>query len=816
MDKKKIALIVVVLFLLIGLGSFVFANPDQDNNLEGPGVSEDGGSGDGEAIDGTTPTATPTEEGNGQTTLGINPVTTIGNGGTGTGTNGSDSTEVTGGIGNTEMSAYEDAAKIVAELENKVASMTNRDESNAAIDYRTDTDIMNIVNGLPDGEEKDQLLDRLATINKVLDDTKKPVISGIDNGDVTKENVTINVTDDNDVVITATLDGEAIDFTTPLTEEGKYVVIVTDKNFNSSTVEFTIDKHAPEITAKEESVGSFEKNVFSNVSFKLHDNVGVSAYKINNGEYIPVTVSPWSDANYDNIKNQLVYGTNTITLKDVAGNEATYEFVYDNQNPTITVKEGYEGSLEKKVFSNVSFKLTDEYEVVAYKINNGEYKEFTVSKVSDANFANIDNQLVYGTNTITLKDVAGNEATYEFTYDNIAPVVLENNSTGSNDLFSLVNLKLYDANGIVSLVINEVQYPHTGIYIDINDGYIYTFPEGENTIEFTDIAGNKTVYTFTVDKTAPTVKFPSTHNSNANYKNWDTLAVTISDIKLSEVYYAWANTDKYVNATTLVPSENVIDNGNGTYTVNVPTVDGRNRLSIKAIDAAGNVTKVYSTSGAYNIDTTAPVFDLSEIPTTFTIGEDIYKYPQPGKVTDNIDGTISFSKVHMNWYHKNTDGTKGEATQCFGGNNWNTSLTNCEPGDYIITYRVSDNAGNIASEEKMITLVEKKENQAPVVNVIYNYGTSEEYSEPIESGKTYKGVVLSFADDSGSFTLYYDQDNGYTNKVTLVQNTVAQKITNATLDNPYKWNRGASKGLSIYIADNEGKSLFIKNVIIEK
>ncbi len=44
----------------------------------------------------------------------------------------------------------------------------------------------------------------------------------------------------------------------------------------------------------------------------------------------------------------------------------------------------------------------------------------------------------------------------------------------------------------------------------------------------------------------------------------------------------------------------------------------------------------------------------------------------------------------MNWYHKNADGTKGESTQCFGGDNWNTSLTSCEPGDYIITYRVSD------------------------------------------------------------------------------------------------------------------------------
>ena len=1130
MDKKKIALIVVVLFLLIGLGSFVFANPDQDNNLEGPGVSEDGGSGNGEVIDGTEPTATPTEENDGSATE-TTPITTYGNGGNGTGT-GAGNNGTTGGVGNTDMSQYDDARRIIEELENRVNSMKNKDDSNNAVDYRTDTGIIDMVNNLPDGTVKDELKDRLDSINKVLDDTKAPVITGINNGDVTKENVSINVEDENDVTITATLDGEEIDFTTPLTEEGHYVVTVTDKNFNTTTVEFTIDKtpialdwlyvlnnsgtdykvigdgqklyvelvfseeftsipmiqignaeavemschwtnwqtekqyfkcdatitidgstmglengkevpvkitnvldaagnetvltnenitetekyghviydnqapemevlrltnvsrkdengawlqvakagdivrvivqfnenlatlptlkvngtevgvmkydsnmqsytydykvtendvngvmqieisnyadaagnvgvtltnddinhetqnqvvidtvapeyaamgifnwtndndgtdrtyatknehirlyvsfpemlatnpkvdiygmdgkvttldlsyseaakfyfvefdttdefalpegkinfkvygyadeagnvgadltqdmttsneypqviydsinpvlegltdgmytnqpislkisdtnwdyiHVnqvgvkefdehrewtglyddgvyefqafdkagnasevitvtkdsinPEISVKDEYIGDLNKNVFSNVSFKLYDNTGVSAYKINDGDYKPLTVSNWSDANFQNIKNELVYGKNTITLrdvagnettytftydnvaptitvkdgyvgdlekkvfsnvsfslydeyevvaykinegeygeftanswsdanfqnivsrlvygkntitlKDVAGNEAVYEFVYDNVQPTITVKEGYVGSLDQNIFSNVSFSLYDEYEVVAYKINDGEYGEFTANNWSDANFQNIVSRLIYGKNTITLKDVAGNEATYEFTYDNIAPVVLENNSTGSNDIFSLVNLKLYDANGITSLVINGVQYPHTGTYIDINDGYIYTFPEGENTIEFTDIAGNKTVYTFTVDKTAPEVKFPATHNSNADYKGWKTLTITISDTKLSEVYYTWANTNKYVNATTQVPAENITDNGDGTYTVKVPTVDGRNRLNIKAIDVAGNVTEVYSTSGAYNIDLVAP------------------------------------------------------------------------------------------------------------------------------------------------------------------------------------------------------------------
>ena len=244
MDKKKIALIVVVLFLLIGLGSFVFANPDQDNNLEGPGVSEDGGNGDGEVIDGTEPTATPEEE-NDDSATETDPITTYGNGGNGTGT-GAGNNGTTGGVGNTDMSQYDDARRIIEELENRVNSMKNKDDSNNAVDYRTDTGIIDMVNNLPDGTVKDELKDRLDAINKVLDDTKAPVITGINNGDVTKENVTINVTDDNDVTITATLDGEEIEFTTPLTEEGHYVVTVTDKNFNPTTVEFTIDKTAPQ------------------------------------------------------------------------------------------------------------------------------------------------------------------------------------------------------------------------------------------------------------------------------------------------------------------------------------------------------------------------------------------------------------------------------------------------------------------------------------------------------------------------------------------------------------------------------------------
>ena len=202
---------------------------------------------------------------------------------------------------------------------------------------------------------------------------------------------------------------------------GKNTITLKDVAGNETTYEFVYDNVAPTITVKDGYVGNLDKNVFSNVSFKLYDEYEVIAYKINDGEYGEFSVNTWSDANFENIKDRLVYGKNTITLKDVAGNETTYEFVYDNVAPTITVKDGYVGNLDKNVFSNVSFKLYDEYEVIAYKINDGEYGEFTANQWSDANFQNIKDRLVYGKNTITLKDVAGNETTYEFTYDNIAP-----------------------------------------------------------------------------------------------------------------------------------------------------------------------------------------------------------------------------------------------------------------------------------------------------------------------------------------------------------------------------------------------------------
>ena len=175
------------------------------------------------------------------------------------------------------------------------------------------------------------------------------------------------------------------------------------------------DLTAPEIIVKEESKGT--DPYFSNVSFKLHDNYLVKEYEIN-GNVVEVTPNAWTDANFQNIKQYLVAGENTIIVRDMAGNVTTRTFVYDTVAPEMTVKEESKGT--DPYFSNVSFKLHDNYLVKEYEINENVV-EVTPNAWTDANFQNIKQYLVAGENTIIVRDMAGNATTKTFIYDTVAP-----------------------------------------------------------------------------------------------------------------------------------------------------------------------------------------------------------------------------------------------------------------------------------------------------------------------------------------------------------------------------------------------------------
>ena len=198
---------------------------------------------------------------------------------------------------------------------------------------------------------------------------------------------------------------------------GVYKITYTVTDSRGNTVKGTrvveiVDTMVPEIIVKEESVGT--DPYYSKISFKLHDNTQVKEYEIN-GNKVEVIPNAWSDANYQNIKEYLVEGENTILLRDTSGNEASRTFIYDTTAPEITVKEESVGT--DPYFSEVSFKLHDENQVKEYEIN-GNKVEVTPNAWSDANYQNIKKHLVEDKNTILLRDMAGNETIYEFYFDN--------------------------------------------------------------------------------------------------------------------------------------------------------------------------------------------------------------------------------------------------------------------------------------------------------------------------------------------------------------------------------------------------------------
>lgn len=119
------------------------------------------------------------------------------------------------------------------------------------------------------------------------------------------------------------------------------------------------------------------------------------------------------------------------SIPDENGPTNGHRVFYDGTAPEIHVKgtegyieekENYVGNNEQDIYSKVSFKLEDNYKVVEYEINDTLITALTPSSITNANFINIKKYLVEGINTITVRDIAGNESTYTFTYDSIDPV----------------------------------------------------------------------------------------------------------------------------------------------------------------------------------------------------------------------------------------------------------------------------------------------------------------------------------------------------------------------------------------------------------
>ena len=504
MNKKKAGLLIIVLFLIIGLGSFVFANPDNQENFEEGETEErdrqssdrDGGSSsdDSSNEDETDSDVLLTDGSDNQLGNAVN------NNSRGNNLFGNDDSTLPDGTGQTSgpdkvpvdnIDYYADALKAVEQaesslvqgdvdyaaslvdkvtnqsqkdelnkrldavqdiidvtslierLEEMVANSTNRDGILDSIDYRDNEKIEELVNDLINGDAKDDLVDRLETVNKILNDNKGPVISGIENNSFTNDDVALTISDANEVTTKVTLNGKEVEYIDTFTEEGTYVVTVVDAAFNETTLTFTIDRTKPVVGGVEDG-----KYYNTDVAVTIDDTNPDTVHLHKNGEL----VKPYNAG--DPITEE---GTYTVVVTDKADNKSKeITFVIDkhveepkwvyilnvsDENNRKTIRDGQtlrvEVNFDEELTELPVLTIGNSQSVTFKKCNETDYGKYVcVADITiDNTVANLEDGKEIPFTVTNIIDKAGNPITLDnddvtntknygqVTYDGTAPVI---------------------------------------------------------------------------------------------------------------------------------------------------------------------------------------------------------------------------------------------------------------------------------------------------------------------------------------------------------------------------------------------------------
>ena len=525
----------------------------------------------------------------------------------------------------------------------------------------------------------------------ILEDTQAPIISGITENDIVNQTSNIHITDETKIKIYLNQKETTLEQIKNLSQDGRYEILVVDEAFHESSLSFTLDTTLPVVTnvkiEKKDSSSHYAKHsdvivVRMDANEKLQTNPYVSL-----GEKVYETKSVDNTNQYEveiPLEKTLSLVSNekiTITISnvvDLAGNNQK-EFTTTGENDTYVIYDDIVATVTNlEVFSsNVNpyfAKLNDEI-TLSFTVSE-PLQEIPKIQIFGKEYLADEKALEQGTTSYQVHFIV-NESMPE------GPV-----------LFSISNIVDRAGNVLEQTLSHETISKNVVIdYTPLEENWLFVL--NQDSTNHKRVRDGEKLYIELVFEEAPTTT-PILQVASFSPQEMKCVWRDESD--------GWASTKYKCDATVKIEENSGLISGEV-----VP-------IKITNIyDAAGNETVLTTESiteeknkgyGQVIYDTVSPRFDLSDIPTTFIIGKDTYIYPQPGKVIDDVD-TISFGNVHMQWFKQNVDGTKGEETKCFGWENWNTTLTNCEAGTYIVTYTVSDNAGNKTYEERPITLIEQ-------------------------------------------------------------------------------------------------------------
>ncbi|WP_317395250.1 immunoglobulin-like domain-containing protein [Faecalicoccus pleomorphus] len=343
-------------------------------------------------------------------------------------------------------------------------------------------------------------------------------------------------------------------------------------------------------------------------------------------------------------------GLHTIKVIDKAGNETSVSFTIDRIGPTITGKEGSVG--QDGIYSKIDLKLYDANKV-DYVLINGKKKDLTDNTWSDVNFKDV--QYKEGKNVVEAFDIAGNSSTFEFILDTKGPeITVKDSSIGKDGVYSRLDLKFYDANKVDYVEVNGVKKDLIdNVWSDVN-GKDVQYKEGKNIVVAYDQAGNSSTFEFIYDTKGPeiTVK-DSSIGKDGVYSRLDLKFYDANKVDYVEV-----------NGKKIELSDNTWSDLNDQ---NAGYIEGEN--TVICYDIAGNATEF-----TFIYDKTAPVIEAND--RTINVGDDI----------DLMEGVSAY------------DGTVDltNSIEVTG------TVDNTKSGQYEITYKVTDQAGN--TTEKKITI----------------------------------------------------------------------------------------------------------------
>ena len=372
-------------------------------------------------------------------------------------------------------------------------------------------------------------------------DREAPVgyLTGVENGGITNGSVSFSWSE---AGCTATLNGEPYANGSIISEERTYTIILKDICQNVVSFTFTIDKTAP--TGK--LVGVTNDGITNN-NVRLEFSREYTAYL--------------NDISYNSGVDITEEGSYVLRLYDAAQNVTVYSFEIDKTAPVGSFSSSSTSVLGLQFYpKNTSFIWSDEG--CTATLNGFEYT-FGTPITEDNSYE------------LRLYDAAQNVTVYSFIIDATAPVGELVGVTNGGYTTESVSLSWSETE--VSATLNGNNYKK-GTSV---------FEEKKHLIELKDIIGNRSIYTFTIDKTAPVFSVGEERVSELVLKDGISLTLTVIETNLKSIVF---NGVEYSESITINASE--LQEGN---------------YEAVAEDLAGNITKI-----SVIVNKTAPILIFND------------------------------------------------------------------------------------------------------------------------------------------------------------------------------------------------------------